>query len=77
MRSDIHVLFDLYLIKIDSNYVVRVAKELEGSEYANFDGCPINLPAQKEKRPSVKALEMHFKNNVDTSFEVRGNKTAS
>ena len=61
LRSDVHDLFNLFLISIDTkNFRVRVSQSLKGSEYALFDGRPVRLPTGGKVRPSLKALNWHF-----------------
>lgn len=60
LRSDIHLLFDLGLLTIDSvHYKVKIHKELEGSEYFAFHNKGIHLPEKISQRPSTKALRIH------------------
>jgi hypothetical protein len=61
LRSDVHNLFDHFLISIDpSSLQIRVSQSLQGSEYMEFDGKYLKLPVDLKKRPSSKALEWHF-----------------
>ncbi|MEY4519881.1 MAG: hypothetical protein RLZZ499_2481 [Cyanobacteriota bacterium] len=57
LRADIHTLFDLGLIKVDSNYKVVVSSELSNSEYWQYNNIPLKIiPTSQLNRPSVKAL---------------------
>jgi len=61
LRTDLHTLFDLGLIGIDTaNFRIIVASKLLGSEYARFGGKPLRLPSDVASRPSVKALDWHL-----------------
>jgi len=61
LRSDIHTLFDLGLLGINPKDMrVVVAAELEGSEYAEFDGVPVRVPANASDRPSPILLRAHL-----------------
>ena len=60
LRSDIHLLFDNYLITIDSeNYAVVLSTSLWGSNYSTLAGKKILLPADPRYMPSKKALKLH------------------
>ena len=62
LRTDLHTLFDLNLIKIDPRSMsVRVSPSLEGTPYWNYDGRKISLPIKTDDRPSPLALAEHFK----------------
>ena len=41
LRADIHTLFDRNLLTVDENCVVRISKDLIGSEYESFKGKKI------------------------------------
>lgn len=60
LRTDIHTLFDLYLIAIDSaTMTVLVSPELTGTEYAELAGKPIRIPPRPVDRVSIEALDWH------------------
>jgi putative restriction endonuclease len=57
-------LFDLGLFTISANFRVRMSTRATGPQgfrdfMSRFDGCPINLPDEKDLRPSVSALAWH------------------
>ncbi len=56
LRSDIHTLFDLGLIGINSVYQVLVSKRLRNSEYGAYHGNTIFVPKSLNVRPSMEAL---------------------
>ena len=56
LRADIHTLFDLRLIDIDSSYRISVASSLLGSEYETFHGRSIVLPKSESSWPFPAAL---------------------
>jgi len=61
LRADIHTLFDLGLIAIQSErMVVRVSPELENTEYGRLDGSLLRLPKQNSQRVSQDALDRHW-----------------
>ena len=61
LRADIHTLFDLGLIAIESDtLVVRVSPQLEGTEYGKLNGSPLRQPEQKAHRVSSEALDWHW-----------------
>lgn len=60
LRADIHTLFDLGLIAIESiKMTVRVSPELAGTEYATLDGRELTRPALESQRVNVGALDWH------------------
>ena len=60
LRADVHTLFDLGLISIDSKSMsIIVHAKLAESEYADLDGKRLSTPGDPAKRPSRKALEEH------------------
>jgi predicted restriction endonuclease len=62
LRADIHTLFDLGLLSVDStNYRILVSKVLDGTEYQSLAGKDLLLPGAISKRPSTKALKEHQK----------------
>jgi len=61
LRADIHTLFDLRLIAIESEtMVVRVSPKLEGTDYGNLDGSLLRHPKQDSHRASPEALDWHW-----------------
>lgn len=61
LRADIHTLFDLGLIAIESEaLVVRVSPKLEGTDYGKLDGSPLRQPKQNSHRVSPEALDWHW-----------------
>lgn len=62
LRADIHTLFDLGLIAVDSKAMtVLVSPALDGTEYESHRGKALQLPAMKQGRPSPSALDRHRK----------------
>ena len=60
LRADIHTLFDLGMIAIDTrDFSVVVAGALCGTSYAELEGTQLTLPMQDASRPSERALEWH------------------
>lgn len=57
LRSDIHDLFDLNLIGIDTNYKIVVSSLLKETEYESFNGLKIQLPSNIKLYPSIEALK--------------------
>lgn len=60
LRADIHILFDLYLLGLDDNYRVYVAKALRASEYGKLHGQRIRLPASLVDLPSAFGLKQRL-----------------
>jgi hypothetical protein len=60
MRADLHTLFDLGKIAIDTrNMTVILADELAESSYKILRGRPLRYPKSEEQRPSTEALDLH------------------
>ncbi|MDO5610754.1 MAG: HNH endonuclease [Pseudomonadota bacterium] len=60
LRTDLHTLFDLFLIFVSPDaYVVSVSPELRCSYYGQFHGVPISDTAVSSQRPSQKSLQWH------------------
>lgn len=61
LRADIHTLFDLGLVAIESeSMVVRVSPELAGSEYEKLEGLRLRAPRSPAQRVSSDALDWHW-----------------
>jgi hypothetical protein len=62
LRTDLHTLFDLNLLKIDPNNMkVRVSPSLQASPYWVYNGRKVSLPKTPQDRPSPLALAEHYK----------------
>jgi len=60
LRADVHTLFDLGKIAIDTrNLTVLLAEDLLSSNYRILAGRPMTYPAQEEHRPSTESLDLH------------------
>jgi len=60
LRADIHVLFDLGLITVDTKTMtVMIASSLMGSCYAELNGARLHLPRTAAFNPSKDALDQH------------------
>jgi len=60
LRADLHTLFDLHLITIESRSMkVRIDPALMRTDYRKFDGKPLRRPKLPEFRPNKAALEQH------------------
>ncbi|WP_017903179.1 HNH endonuclease [Pseudomonas asplenii] len=61
LRADIHTLFDLGLIAIESEtMVVRVAPNLKDTDYGTLDGSLLRRPEQQTHWVSPEALDWHW-----------------
>ncbi len=58
LRSDLHTLFDLGLIRISANYKVVLADNLRTTVYAELSGIDVHLPADPAKRPDKRLLRL-------------------
>jgi predicted restriction endonuclease len=61
LRADIHTLFDLKLLFIDSQLKVRLVLALIASEYKDLNGREILLPHSPLELPNRDALRERFK----------------
>lgn len=63
LRADIHILFDKYLITIDTltTKVCVAPKLIDTTEYGKLSGRKLLLPKDKQSRPSKQVLEWHSK----------------
>lgn len=59
LRADIHNLFDRGLIWIAADLTIRTAHELAGTEYAQYEGRDVRVPALVRDRPSKASLRRH------------------
>ncbi|WP_437800589.1 HNH endonuclease [Sorangium sp. So ce693] len=60
LRTDIHTLFDLGLLAVDTESMsVITAKALTGSDYASLAGTPLRQPRDRALYPSKPALDRH------------------
>lgn len=60
LRTDIHTLFDLHLIAVDSSMMtVIISPSLEETSYSVLNGVSLSLPKNKSLRPNKKALDNH------------------
>lgn len=60
LRADMHDLFDLGLVAVETATMrLRLADELAGTKYEQYDGKRLLLPDNDVIRPSVEALDMH------------------
>lgn len=62
LRSDLHTLFDLGLLKIDDDYTVVVSDLVADPAYRHFQGQQIRLPPDRSSWPSKTALQWHRAN---------------
>lgn len=60
LRADLHILFDLGLICINTETMtIIVSEKLSNSIYVEFHGKPLRLPINTSCWPSVEALKKH------------------
>lgn len=59
LRADLHTLFDLRLVTVQPHGTVRVAPDLLGSEYEDFDERQIRRPVDPGHAPLREALAEH------------------
>jgi len=60
MRADIHILFDMGMIAVDtSNMTLLVSPGLQGTEYSVLAGKHLRFPEDQNLAPSTEALNRH------------------
>jgi putative restriction endonuclease len=60
LRADMHDLFDLGLIAVDTSAMrLLLASELIGTEYEKYAGTSMWIPRASEARPNIEALDKH------------------
>ena len=60
LRSDLHTLFDLGLLAVDTaSMTVVLAPELEGTTYGEFIGTPVSVPEVLPADQNMEALGWH------------------
>lgn len=57
LRADIHTLFDLHLLSIDSRLQIHVSKTLASSEYWDFNGKPLAQMPRMRDQPHPSSLQ--------------------
>ncbi|MFW5876498.1 MAG: HNH endonuclease [Myxococcota bacterium] len=61
MRADLHTLFDVGLLSIDSrDWVVQIHPKLRDGHYADLHGAALRLPDDSSYAPSAEALRNHL-----------------
>lgn len=62
LRADVHTLFDLGRVWVDSETMtIRVIESLLDTEYGDLDGKPLRIPADAKSRPRKEHLRDHAK----------------
>jgi hypothetical protein len=61
LRADIHTLFDIGLLAVDSRYRIRVAPSLLFSEYKMYHERDLRQPEFPSNMPNTDALERRYK----------------
>lgn len=59
LRADLHTLFDCGLFWITDDFRVELAQALRSTEYAQWNGQPLRLPAVRESHPNPAHLKEH------------------
>ena len=59
LRSDIHTLFDLHLLTVDSTFLIHVSPSLKSTKYFQLEGRTLKTPTELACFPSAAALEQH------------------
>ncbi len=62
LRTDLHTLFDLGLLAVDTETMTIVTSgHLDNSDYAELSGRDVRIPKEPAKMPSTIALDQHRK----------------
>lgn len=61
LRADIHTLFDVGLLAVDSRYRIQVAPALLFSEYKMYHNQHLRHPEFPSNMPDTDALERRYK----------------
>lgn len=69
LRADIHTLFDRNLLTVDQNCVVRISKDLIGSEYESLRGKKIHR--NSAALPSEFSLKKRYESFMDRENSLR------
>lgn len=66
LRSDLHVLFDLGLIAVDTKeLILLVSEKLQSTTYSDLSSVPLKLPIAVGAQPSFGALDIHRLSSFD------------
>jgi hypothetical protein len=66
LRADIHTLFDLYLLSVDSRSIVHVAPQLRMTDYGKYNGRSLAVvPDRFTDAPGADALDKHYSTYVE------------
>ncbi len=60
LRADIHTLFDLGMVAIDSSLRVHVHNNLSETEYWAFNNKELRVPSATKQKPNMEALKLHL-----------------
>lgn len=61
LRSDLHTLFDLRLVRINPNDMkIEISSKVKGDHYSAMTGMTMSLPSKNSERPSEAALTWHW-----------------
>jgi hypothetical protein len=65
LRADMHDLFDLGMIAVDTEVMqLRLSQNLASTMYEKYEGRPLWLPPDAEARPSIEALHRHLMSSL-------------
>jgi predicted restriction endonuclease len=63
LRADVHTLFDLGLIAVDSDGCWVISDDLRDTTYAKLAGRQLHQPTDPSNRPAPELLRWHFEEN--------------
>jgi len=65
LRADIHDLFDLGMIAVDTEAMrLRLSDDLTSTMYEQYEGQPLWVPRDEVARPSIEALRKHWETSL-------------
>ncbi|MFB9127109.1 HNH endonuclease [Paraburkholderia dipogonis] len=72
LRTDIHTLFDLYILSVDSRSIVHVAPQLRLTDYGKYDGKSLAVvPDRFTDAPAADALDKHYSKYLELQRQKR------
>lgn len=60
LRSDLHLLFDKKLIRINQDHIVEISPQLVNTVYKKYNGIKLRLPSELKNYPDTNALMSHY-----------------
>ncbi|WP_082495484.1 HNH endonuclease [Aeromicrobium sp. Leaf291] len=71
LRTDVHTLFDLGVIRVRPDLSIEVDEKLSGTEYEPFDGRRLRVPVKSNLQPDRGALRERYEGATTTGVDLR------